>query len=81
MSFLNDLRDEIHAIESAVERVDVTGVKTIVQTVVEKQEETDKKMNSVITDVSTVKATVQLLWRSKKRRTRRWIASLLMSLR
>ena len=43
MSFLNDLRDEIHAIESAVERVDVTGVKTIVQTVVEKQEETDKR--------------------------------------
>ena len=55
MSFLNDLRDEIHAIECAVERVDVTGVRTTVQTVVEKQEETDKKMDNVITDVSTMK--------------------------
>ena len=61
MSFLNDLRDEIHAIESAVEKVDVTGVKAAVQTVMEKQEETDKKMDSVITDVSAVKENLDRL--------------------
>ena len=39
----------------------VLEIKGCVQTVVEKQEESDKKVDNVITDVTGVKATVQTI--------------------
>ena len=59
MSFLTSLQEDIRAIETAVEKVNVSSVKegisaieTTVQTLVEKQETTDKKVRDVGDDVS-----------------------------
>ena len=73
MSFLTSLQEDIRAIETAVEKVNVSSVKegisaieTTVQTLVEKQERTDKKVGDVGDDVSVVNQDVHTVLEKQK---------------